>query len=140
MTNLKRLLWVAFLATALVGLAVAASLEEQIRERIYPIGEVCVAGEDCGVSGIEAAAASAEPRAGEEVYASACAACHDSGAANAPIMGEADAWAPRIEQGQETLISHAVNGFNAMPAMGGCGACSEDEIASAVDYIVQNSQ
>lgn len=140
MTNLKRLLWVVLMTTALVGMAVAASLEDQIRERIFPVGDVCVEGEDCGVSGIAAAAASDEPRAGEEVYAAACAACHDTGAANAPVTGNASAWAPRIEKGTETLIDHAINGFNAMPAMGGCGACTEEEIANAVEHIVQASQ
>lgn len=140
MTNLKRLLWAALMATALVGMAVAASMEDQIRERIYPVGEVCVAGQDCGVSGIQAAAASAEPRGAEEVYTAACSACHATGAANAPIVGQADAWAPRIEKGAETLVQHAIQGFNAMPPMGGCGNCSEEEVAIAVEYMIESSQ
>lgn len=140
MTNLKRLLWAVFMATALVGMAVAASMEDQIRERIYPVGDVCVAGQDCGVSGLEAAAASDEPRGAEEVYTAACSACHATGAANAPIVGEADAWAPRLEKGDETLVQHAIEGFNAMPAMGGCADCSEEEVASAVEYMIENSQ
>lgn len=140
MTNLKRLLLVVFMLTALVGMAVAASLEDQIRERIFPVGDVCVQGEDCGVSGLAVAATSGEPRGGEEVYSAACAACHATGAANAPIVGEASAWAPRVEKGMDTLVEHAVNGFNAMPAMGGCGACSEEEIANAVAFMVESIQ
>jgi cytochrome c5 len=142
-TNLKRLLLAAFMATAFVGMAVAASLEEQILERIHPVGNVCVAGQDCGEGGGAAAATAAatgEPRGGEEVYTAACSACHSTGAAGAPKLGDASAWAPRIEKGQETLVQHAINGFNAMPPMGGCGACSEEEIANAVEHIVANSQ
>ena len=142
MTNLKRLLLSAFMATAFVGMAMAASLEEQILERIHPIGEVCVAGQECGEGGgvVAAAATSSEPRGGEAVYSSACAACHSTGAAGAPKFEDASAWAPRIAKGEETLIQHAINGFNAMPPKGGCGACSEEEIANAVTYIVENSQ
>lgn len=141
MTNLKRLLLAALMATACVGMAVAASLEEQIQERIHPIGNVCVAGQECGEGGAAmAAVSSGEPRSADEVYSAACAACHDTGAAGAPTLGDASAWAPRIEKGQETLVDHAINGFNAMPAMGACGTCSEEEVASAVEHIVENSQ
>lgn len=143
MTNLKRLLLAAFMATAFVGMAVAASLEEQILERIYPVGDVCVAGQECGEGGGAAAAAAAaggEPRAGDAVYSAACAACHDTGAAGAPVTGNAGDWEPRLAKGQETLVEHAIQGFNAMPPMGGCGACSEEEVAAAVDHIIAVSQ
>jgi len=141
-TNLKRLLLAVVIAAACVGMAVAASMEDQIKERIKPVGEVCVAGQECGSGGGAAASAEAagEPRSGEAVYSSACTACHSTGAAGAPVVGQADAWAPRIEKGQETLIEHAINGFNAMPAMGACGSCSEEEVASAVKYMIENSQ
>ncbi|MEP2614970.1 c-type cytochrome, partial [Marinobacter alexandrii] len=66
--------------------------------------------------------------------------CHNTGAAGAPKKGDAAAWAPRIDKGMETLISHAVNGFNAMPAKGGCASCPDEEIASAVEYLVSESQ
>jgi cytochrome c5 len=40
----------------------------------------------------------------------------------------------------ETLVSHAINGYNAMPAKGGCASCPDEEIEVAVKYIVEDSQ
>ncbi|MFP4263275.1 MAG: c-type cytochrome, partial [Halomonas sp.] len=77
---------------------------------------------------------------GEALYGSAgCAACHDSGAAGAPVLGDADAWAERIEQGTDTLYESAINGKGAMPAKGGSSA-SDDEVKAAVDYMVEESE
>jgi len=110
-------------------------------ERLKPVGSVCVEGEDCGSQMADAGdAASGEPRDGATVYSSGCAACHDSGAAGAPKTGDAGAWASRIDKGMDTLVKHAYEGFNAMPAKGMCSDCSEEEIAAAVEYIVDKSQ
>ncbi|HLT13350.1 MAG TPA: c-type cytochrome [Marinobacter sp.] len=138
---MKRVLAVGLLGFSLAAGTALASVEDEIRERIKPVGEVCLQGEECG----EAAAAPAESassgaRSGSEVYDSACMACHTTGAAGAPMIGNAGAWAPRIEQGMDTLISHAINGFNAMPPKGGCGSCSDEEITAAVEHMVEASQ
>ncbi len=73
---------------------------------------------------------------GKEVYGQACFACHDTGAANAPKFADNAAWQPRIEQGMETLVSHAINGLNAMPPKGGAMHLSDEDIAAAVAYMV----
>ena len=109
-------------------------------ERLKPVGSVCVEGEDCGSAVADAGGGSGEPRDGTTVYDSGCAACHATGAAGAPKMGDAAAWAPRIEKGMDTLVKHAYEGFNAMPAKGMCADCSEDEIAAAVEHIVEQSK
>ena len=67
-------------------------------------------------------------------------ACHTTGAAGAPVIGDAAAWAPRIEKGIDTLIDHAINGFNAMPAKGGCSNCPDEEITAAVEHMVEQSK
>lgn len=77
---------------------------------------------------------------GEAVYNQACMACHMTGAAGAPIKGDTEAWAPRIEKGMETLYDHSINGFNAMPAKGGNASLSDEEVKAAVDYMVEESQ
>ena len=84
--------------------------------------------------------ASSGPRSGSEVYDAVCMACHTTGAAGAPKIGDAAAWSDRIPKGLETLIDHAINGFNAMPAKGGCASCPDEEIAAAVEYLVEESQ
>ena len=75
-------------------------------------------------------------RSGEAVCQGTCVACHGSGAADAPKLGDKAAWAPRIAQGTDVLIEHALHGFKAMPAKGACGNCSDAEIKAAVDYVV----
>lgn len=133
-----KVLAAVLVAFGLTAGAVMASVEDQIRERISPVGEVCLQGDDeCGAASAAASSSSDEPRSGEEVYTAACQSCHASGAAGAPILGEADAWAERVDKGMETLVDHAINGFNAMPAKGGCGGCSDEEIEAAVEHMVE---
>ncbi len=117
-------------------LAFAASIEE----RIKPVGDTCMSGEDCASAAaapVETAAAG--PRSGEDIYAK-CATCHAAGTAGAPKLGDVAAWAPRIGKGMDVLYSSAINGFNGMPAKGLCFDCSDDEIKASVDYMVENSQ
>ncbi|MGR7922861.1 c-type cytochrome [Zobellella denitrificans] len=112
---------------------------EAIAERTKPVGSVYTAADLEGI--VDTAAGNsgepAAPRSGEAVYTAACAACHATGAAGAPIKGDADAWGPRVAQGRDTLLSHALNGFNAMPPRGACGNCSDEEITNAVDYMLE---
>lgn len=77
---------------------------------------------------------------GEQIYKTACFACHDTGAANAPKLGDKDAWASRITQGMDTLVGHAINGLNAMPPKGGAMHLSDEDIGNSVAYMVNNSQ
>jgi cytochrome c5 len=130
------------LCAGLTAGAVMASVEDRIRSRVEPVGTVCVQGEDCGDIAVSAPAqaSSGEPRSGEEVYGSVCQSCHAAGVAGAPITGETSAWSSRVDKGMETLVSNAVNGYNAMPAKGGCASCPEEEIASAVEYMVDQSK
>jgi len=142
-TVLNRLVC-SFLALFLAGAALAIDLTDEqraaIEKRIAPVGESCLAGDSsCGGS---AAAASGAPRSGEEVYQSACVACHGSGVAGAPKFGDAAAWADRRAKGADTLHHSALNGVpgTGMMAKGGCVNCSDDEVIAAVDYMLANSQ
>ena len=104
-----------------------------ILERTTPVGSVAV-GEVA-----DQAAADATPAAvvsGEQVYQSACVACHGAGVAGAPKLGDAAAWEPRMAQGKEVLYEHALNGFNTMPAKGGNASLGDDVVKSAVDYMI----
>lgn len=74
-------------------------------------------------------------QAGDAVYKTVCAACHDSGAAGAPKFSDSGAWAPRIAQGYDMLVSHAINGLRAMPAKGGNPDLDDVEVARAVVHL-----
>ena len=137
---MKRVLAIVLLGFGLTAGSALASVEDEIRARIEPVGTVCVEGDDCGAAAAPTQAASSGPRSGEEVYNAVCMACHTTGAAGAPVKGNKDAWAPRISKGMDTLFTHALNGFNAMPAKGGCASCPDEEITNAVEYMVSESK
>lgn len=100
-----------------------------VEERIKPIAYVDVA----EASGTKAA------MSGDMVYEKYCLACHGSGALGAPMFGDKAAWAPRIAQGYETLIKHAIEGINQMPARGGNPDLTDTEIANAVAYMANET-
>lgn len=134
----------SLIALALAFTVSAADMTDKqraaIEERIKPVGETCLQGDsDCGGPAV---VANAGPRSGEDVYNAACMACHSTGAAGAPVLGDAAAWADRIAKGTEVLHSSGVNGLpgTGMIAKGGCMACSDEEVIAAVDYMVAGSQ
>ncbi len=81
---------------------------------------------------------------GKAVYDGGCAACHAQGVAGAPKIGDAAAWAPRVEKGVDALYENAIKGYTGeagmMPPKGGFAHLSDDEVKSAVDYMVENSK
>ena len=86
------------------------------------------------VATVEVAAASDVhvEKSGAEVVKGGCAMCHAAGLMNAPKIGDKAQWEPRIAQGYETLVKHAINGIRTMPAKGGNPALTDGEIAAAV--------
>ena len=76
---------------------------------------------------------------GKKVYEASCQACHGGAVPGVPHVGKKEDWAPRIKQGKDTLHKHAIEGFNAMPAKGGNGSLSDDEVKAAVDYMANQS-
>jgi cytochrome c5 len=126
---------ITLLTAALVfsGASFASSQEDYdaIAERIKPVGDVYIA----GAEPVQEVATG--PRDGATVYGTFCIACHSSGVGGAPITGNADNWAPRIAQGKDVMIGHAINGFNAMPARGACMDCTDDEIIAAIDHMIE---
>lgn len=97
---------------------------QAVSERIMPVGQV----------DLKMASANAGPRSGEDVYKAQCAACHGAGMLGAPKFGEAGEWSARLGKGLNTLVDHALKGFNAMPPQGG-GDFSDHEISLAVVHL-----
>ncbi len=108
-------------------------LEEKIKENIAPVGQVNV-----GSAPVQTAAPAAA-RTGDQIYNSTCVACHGTGAAGAPKVGDKAAWQPRAAQGIDTLLNHATNGLRAMPPKGTCADCSEEELKGAIEYMLQQT-
>ncbi len=113
----------------------AAATEEMAQDAAASAEEV--------MSEVAEAAPMAADR-GMEVYQGTCFACHGPGIAGAPKLGDKAAWAPRIAQGMEILVSHAINGFQGasgvMPPKGGRTDLSDEDISLAVTYMVEQSQ
>lgn len=111
---------------------------DAIAERLAPVGQLCLQGQDCGTAAAPAASASSGGGIdGAGIYNNICMACHETGAAGAPIRGDEAAWSARTEQGFATLLDHAINGIGAMPAKGGNPNLSDEEVEAAVAYMVE---
>ena len=76
-------------------------------------------------------AKAAEPPA---LFQQVCSACHLTGAAGAPKLGDKAAWAPRLAQGIDGLTANAIKGKNAMPPRGGSSA-TDAQIREVVTYM-----
>ena len=101
--------------------------------RIQPVGQVCFEeGEICDVTARSSGPSAGDgPRDGKAVYSAVCQTCHATGLLGSPKFGDAGAWGPRIAKGKDTLYTHAINGFNAMPAKGGADI-PDEEVQNAV--------
>ena len=89
-----------------------------------------------------AQAASADQEQGKAVFQASCVGCHGTGAAGSPKVGDKAAWAPRIGKGIDLLMESARNGVpgTAMMARGTCGACTDDDLRAAIEYMISLSQ
>lgn len=106
-------------------------VENATISRIKPFGELNV-----GTAPVAVAAKAVDAKS---AYTASCFACHGTGAAGAPILGDKGAWKKRIAQGMDTLFTHALNGFKGMPPKGG-SSLSDDAVKAVVKYMVKNSK
>src|SRR5262245_20256702 len=74
---------------------------------------------------------------GKTIYGQTCAACHASGLAGAPKVGDKAAWAPRTGVGKGGLVASVVKGKGAMPPKAGNASLTEEDIGAAIDYMLE---
>ena len=103
---------------------------ESVAKRIQPVGHVEFGGGGAGAAG---------GKSGEEVVKGTCAACHQTGVAGAPKIGDKAAWGPRIKQGLPALVASAEKGKGGMPPKGGNSSLSDDEVARAVVFMANQA-
>ena len=121
------------------SMLVACNKKEEVSKEetavlIAPVAKVELAG-----SAPAGAAADGKVDA-KHVFETICSACHTTGAAGAPKVGDKAAWGARIAQGKDALYKSALVGKNAMPAKGGNPSLSDNEIKAVVDYIIAQSK
>ncbi|MDX1571117.1 MAG: c-type cytochrome [Xanthomonadales bacterium] len=118
-------------------------------ERLKPPAEVYVGDE--GAAALEEAEAEQEPATaaaafdgsmdGELIYNNVCKACHGAGVAGSPKLVAAE-WEARLEQGMDTLVEHAINGYQGqagyMPPKGGRPDLSDEQVRTTVQWMVDN--
>jgi len=129
------------LALALFSIAANAThqSDESISDRIKPVGKVYVEGDN--IPQIKPVVKKQDgPRSGADVYNASCAACHGTGAAGAPKIGDNATWNPLIARGIDDLLASAIKGKNAMPPRGMCTNCSDDELKDAIIHMMDNSK
>lgn len=117
------------LVTGRPGADPNALTPDSVAARIQPVGRF----------ELGAPAAAAGARSGESIVKATCAACHQTGVANAPKIGDAKAWAPRIKQGLKNLLAVATKGKGAMPPRGGDTSLTDDEVTRAIVYMANQS-
>ena len=103
---------------------------EAVATRIKPVAEITLAA---------AGGAAGAAKSGEEIVKGACAACHATGAANAPKIGDKGRWAPLVARGVGDLTKSAIKGKGGMPARGGLPDLSDFEISRAIVFMANQS-
>jgi len=162
-----RLLLLALMTLSFVLLGSNATAQQSIEDNVRPAGQVCLEGQPCVGSTADRAspatsvslARAAVPTKAvieevveeeieavaevvafdvESTYQMSCFACHGTGAAGAPLLGDVDAWAERMAKGMEAVMVNVVNGVNAMPPKGLCMTCSDDNLQELVNYMISH--
>lgn len=119
-----------FGVTDTIDVAEPVAAVSEVEENIKPVAAVEIAA---------AGATSGAEKSGEEVVKAVCSMCHAAGLMNAPKIGDKAQWQPRIAQGYETLVKHAIEGIRTMPARGGNPSLTDGEVASAVANMANAS-
>jgi len=102
---------------------------ESVAARIQPVARIEIAAPTAAGGG----------RSGEAIVKTTCATCHQAGVANAPKIGDAKAWAPRLKEGLKGMLANAIKGKGAMPPRGGDTSLTDDEVARAIVFMANQS-
>jgi cytochrome c5 len=117
-----------------------------LTQRMAPVGEVYVGKVPASARTAAAAAGkkkSSKPMSGKAIWQGTCSACHKTGVAGAPPIGDKQEWSKHIAKGLATLKKHAINGYHGpegvMPAKGGNPGLTDKQVVKAMEYMVSQS-
>jgi cytochrome c5 len=71
----------------------------------------------------------------QDIYDTNCVVCHGMAGSGAPQTGVIDDWRERSGKGMEVMLDNVMDGFQAMPAMGGCFDCDEDDFRLLTTFM-----
>ncbi len=130
-----------------IAAAVVVSRDEEprpeaialIHDRVTPVGKVIT--DPAALVKVSATSAAREPFSGEQVNRQLCAGCHAAGVLGAPKTGDKASWGSRLSAagGLDGLVEASIKGKNAMPPKGGDPSLSDDEVRTAVEFILKES-
>jgi cytochrome c5 len=122
---------------------------ETLSSRIEPVGAVYAG--DTGRAAMAAAQEAAKVAAasqvayggttdGKTIFGELCHSCHETGAGGAPKISDKGAWAPRVAEGLDTLVKHAIEGYTGksgiMPAKGGNPSLTDAQVKATVSWML----
>lgn len=72
----------------------------------------------------------------QAVYENYCFACHDTGAAGAPRLDQAEFW-NAASANREQFYNSTIKGVRAMPKKGTCLSCTVEQLKQTVDWMLE---
>ncbi|MCP4874299.1 MAG: cytochrome c5 family protein [Gammaproteobacteria bacterium] len=109
---------------------------EVIAMRLKPVVSLDTMRENVAMA---SAAGSMTDKSPDQLYQGACLACHTTGAAGAPGIGDSGAWKTRLATGLDSLVTSAISGVGAMPPRGG-PQYNDNQIRAVIEYILAESK
>jgi cytochrome c5 len=123
--------------------------KQEIEARIAPVGGVyagdtgraaLLAAQEAAKKAAEAQVAYGGTLDGKTIFGSLCQTCHTNAATGAPLITDKANWAPRVAQGVDTLLKHAIDGFQGskgvMPAKGGNPSLTDAQVKATVEWML----
>lgn len=133
------LAFAALAAAGLISESFAATADaDQVNARIKPIGQVRIS--DGSAPAAAAPKAAGGGKSAVDVYKKSCMACHATGVANAPKVGDQAAWDARMAKGIDTLVGSVNKGMGAMPPKAGDASLTDDDIKASIKFMAEGAK
>lgn len=104
-----------------------------------PAAEAPAAAPATPAASAPATASAGDLAKGEQVFNANCVSCHGAGVMGAPKLGDKAAWEPRIAKGKDSVYTNALNGVKLMPPKGGNASLKDEDVKSAVDFMISKA-